>query len=344
MTVDRVAVEAELGVEQLEVAVVHDDQRVDFQHLHVLLDEGTVEVAQQGHALLDLAAFQPEGEGNAAAVIGHVAGGRVDGEAQDLFGRAGGHFLDVHAAFGRSDDRDAAGATVHQEGEVQFTRNVRAILDVDAVDLLAGGAGLVRDQGLAQHLLGFLGGFRDRFGEADTALFAGFGFLEAALAAATCVDLRLHHPERAVELTSGGFRIFCLQDHSAIADRGAVFAKQCLRLVFMNVHETVPCCCWSGSSKHKFCVQRNAIVPHPQAFGEKTAFCDHSLKKCDHKIAFPCSQGAGTGESLGQGPRVTLGQVINGKRQPEGCLSSNVYRVWLRPGWDRCPCRRRRGL
>jgi hypothetical protein len=70
VAVDGVAVEAELGVEYLERSTVGHDQRVDLQHLHVLLDEGLVEDAHQRHAFLDLLALEAEREGDAAAVIG----------------------------------------------------------------------------------------------------------------------------------------------------------------------------------------------------------------------------------------------------------------------------------
>ena len=43
LAVHGVAVEAHLGVEAFQLAVGRDDQGVDLQHLHVLLDEGLVE-------------------------------------------------------------------------------------------------------------------------------------------------------------------------------------------------------------------------------------------------------------------------------------------------------------
>ena len=98
----------------------------------------------------------------------------------------------------------------------------------------------MRHQGAAEHLLGVLGGLFDRLGQAHAALLAGIGLLEAALAAPAGVNLRLHDPERAIQLACGGLGVFGFLNHAAIADRGTVLAKQSLRLVFMNVHETVP--------------------------------------------------------------------------------------------------------
>ena len=96
-------------------------------------------------------------------------------------GVLGGDLLDVHAALGRADEGDARGDAVDEQREVELARDVGAVLDVDAVDLLAGGAGLLGDEGAAQHLPGLVGGVLDRLGHADAALVAGRGFLELPL-------------------------------------------------------------------------------------------------------------------------------------------------------------------
>jgi hypothetical protein len=65
-----------------------------------------------------------------------------------------GHCLDIHAAFGRSDDRDPAACPVDQQREVKFLLDVDAVGDVEAVHLLAMLAGLDRHQRVAEHFLG----------------------------------------------------------------------------------------------------------------------------------------------------------------------------------------------
>ncbi len=216
------------------------DQRVDLEHLHVLLDEGTVEVLDQRDALLDLRAFEPEGEGHAAAVEVAQPRRRVDREGHDLLGGRSRDFLDVHAAFGRDDEGNARGLAVDQQREVEFARDVRAIFDVDAVDLLAGRAGLVRHQRAAEHLLGELGGFFHRLGQANAALLTGFGLFELALAAAAGVDLSLDDPKRSVELARRRLGFLGFQDSAAVRNRAAIALEELLRLIFMNVHGRVP--------------------------------------------------------------------------------------------------------
>ena len=194
--------------------------------------------------MLDGRALEAQRKGDAAAVIGLIAGGGIDAERQDLFRRAGGHLFDVHAALGRADKGHAAGLAIDQQREIEFAVDVGTVFDVDAVDLLAGRAGLMGDQCLAQHLLGFFGGLFDRLGQPHAALFAGALFLEGALAAATGVNLGLDDPERPVHLASLGLGLVRLQNDAAIGYRRAVGAKQCLRLILMNVHgSTVPSCC-----------------------------------------------------------------------------------------------------
>ena len=130
----------------------------------------------------------------------HQPGRRVDGQRLDLLRRVVRDRLDVHAALGRDDDGDAAGAAVDQQSEVEFLVDVDAVGDVEPIDLLAGRAGLDGDQRLAEHLGGVLADLVDRMGEADAALGVGAEFLELALAAAAGVDLRLDDPQRPGEL------------------------------------------------------------------------------------------------------------------------------------------------
>ncbi len=243
MAVDGVAVKAHLGVKTAQVAFVGDDERVNFEHLAVFFGEQPVKRAHQRHALLHLLAFESEVEGDAAAMELLVAGGGIDREGQDLFRRLFGHFLDIHAAFGRADERDAGCLAVDEQGEVHFRRNARAVFDVDAVDLFARRAGLLGDQRAAQHFLGFLRGLFHGFGDPHAALVACVGFLEFALAAAASVNLRLYHPDRTVEFARGCLCLFRAHHHAAIGNRGAIAAQKRLGLIFVDIHRRTPLWC-----------------------------------------------------------------------------------------------------
>ena len=236
MAVEGVRVEGDLGVQALEVPVLGDDERVDLQHAHVLAREGRVELGRDVLRLLGERAGEAERLGHQPAVVGHHAGRGVDGEGDDLVGRVVRHRLDVHAALRRDDEGDAAGRTVDQHREVELGLDVRAVLDVEAVHLLAGLAGLDRDEGAPEHLLGEgldLGG---RLGEAHAALLAGVRLLEPALAAPARVDLALHHPERAAELARRRLGLRRLEDRLAPRHGQAELLQDGLGLVFVDVH------------------------------------------------------------------------------------------------------------
>ncbi|MNY11144.1 hypothetical protein D3C86_1441570 [compost metagenome] len=236
MTEQGVAVERHLGVQNAQAAVFHDDQRVHFQHGHVLLDEGFVQGREQRLAVFTGVAFQLQRVRQGGAVgFGH-AGRRVDDDGDDLFRGVVGDGFDVHAAFGRDDEGDAAVGAVDQDRQVELARDVGAVFDVEAVDLLAGVGRLSRHQGVAEHFLGVLDHVLDREGQAHAALGVSRQFLELALAAAAGVDLRLHHIERARQLLGGGFGLVGRGDGDAFGDRSAKGLENLLGLILVNVH------------------------------------------------------------------------------------------------------------
>jgi hypothetical protein len=202
-----VAVERDLGVEHPQVIVGGDDQRVDLQHGHVLGQERRIELRQQRRRFLGQTAGQAERLGQRALVGRPDAGGGVDREGVDLLGRVVRDLLDVHAALGGGDHRDHARLPVDQQGEVEFLGDGRALFDVEAVDLLALGTGLVGHQHAAEHLLGVAADLGDRLDHADAALGVGGQPFELALAAPAGVDLALHDEDRACRASRRPWRL-----------------------------------------------------------------------------------------------------------------------------------------
>jgi hypothetical protein len=172
--------------------------------------------------------------------MAHDAGRGIDREGHDLLRAVVRDVLDVDAALGRHHEGDARGLAVDQDREVEFLVDVGAVLDVEAVDLLAVIAGLHRDQRRSQHLLGVFVDLGDRFGDPHPAFVTGRGFLELALAAAAGMDLALHHPDRAGQRFRGRVGILRPQHGDALRDRYAELVQQCLGLVFVNIHKDAP--------------------------------------------------------------------------------------------------------
>src|SRR5690606_19373625 len=114
-----VVVEADLGVENAQVTVGHDDQRVHFEKAHVLVGEGLVEDREEALAVFSSSAVQRQGR----IYLGHIgigdAGDRVDGDGDDLFGRVFSNGFDVHAAFSGNHEGDLGGSAIDQQRAVE---------------------------------------------------------------------------------------------------------------------------------------------------------------------------------------------------------------------------------
>jgi hypothetical protein len=145
-----------------------------------------------------------------------------------------GDLLDLDAALGRGHEGDARGVAVDHHAEIELARDLAAVLDIDPAHLAPARPGLVGDQRHAEHLGGELADLLDRARELDA----------AALAAAAGVDLRLDHPERAVERARRGLGLLGRVDDLAAQHLDAVFLQQRLGLVFVDVHAGLVSACW----------------------------------------------------------------------------------------------------
>ncbi|ENN89596.1 hypothetical protein RHSP_59721 [Rhizobium freirei PRF 81] len=240
MTEEGVAVEGNLGVEDPQVAVGHDDQRVDLEQRHVLLDEGLVEDREERGSVFAGGPFELQRVGKRNRVGSRDARRRIDGDGDDLFRRIVRDGLDVHAAFGRNDESNLTDGTVDEDREIEFAVDVGAVFDVETVDLLAGRAGLLGHQRVAEHILGVGDDIVNRLGKANATLGVRAEFLELALAAATGVDLALDDVKRARKLLGGSGGFVGGEDGNAVRDGCAIALQQSLGLIFMNVHGLIP--------------------------------------------------------------------------------------------------------
>ena len=150
------------------------------------------------------------------------------------------HFLDVHAAFGRHDERHAAGFAIDQCGQIQLARDLRAIFHVEALYFFAVRSGLHCDERIAEHLACELLHFVDRLGKTHATARTGRRFLELAFAATTSMDLRFHHPDRAGQCLGGFDGLFDGKRGGTLRRRYAIGTIEILSLIFVNVHILFP--------------------------------------------------------------------------------------------------------
>ena len=148
-----------------------------------------VELGGQVDELLDLLVVEAEPVSQLARLVGLQAGARIDRDAEDLFGRLGSDFLDVHAAGCRGDERDALAGAVDEQAQVQFAVDLAARLHIDLVDRHALRAALLGDELGAEHGPGQLANLLGTARELHA----------AGLAAPAGVDLGLDHPDLATD-------------------------------------------------------------------------------------------------------------------------------------------------
>jgi hypothetical protein len=205
-----------------------------------LATKSLVERAHQRDALLDLPALEPQRKGDPPAMEALIAGRRIDRKGDDLSGVVAATSSISMPPSVEHDEGHPAGGAIDQQREIKLALNVRTILDIDAVDLLAGGAGLARYQRPAEHPLGLGLCLLDRAGQAHAAAGPRIGLGKVALAAATSMDLCLDDPERALQFAGRHLGLFGAQNGTAVRHRGAVVAQQRLCLIFVDVHAGAP--------------------------------------------------------------------------------------------------------
>ena len=181
---------------------------------------------QKRWQLLGGAARQTKNTGKSSHMIRLQASGRINRQRKNFLWLTGRHFLDIHSTLTRSDDRDAAGATINKHREIEFIRNITAILDIEAADLTPFWASLMRDQSSAKNLTRYV-----------SYLIKGFdNFHAASLTPATSMDLRFYNIDRTAQFLRRRHRLVNRESGLSARNRHAIFSKQGLCLMLMNIH------------------------------------------------------------------------------------------------------------
>ncbi|MNI27536.1 hypothetical protein D3C73_812740 [compost metagenome] len=221
-----VGVEVELGVQGDDVALAVAVQRVDFNQRRVGVHVALIQLLEHVHGLGGGVGGQADRVGDLGGLLGGQAGQRVDVFGDDLLGSGVSHFLDVHAAFAGGDEGDLLRGAVSDQRHVVFLLNVGAVFDVQATNLLAFRAGLVRDQLHAQDFRGQLAHVVQRARQLDA----------TALAAAARVNLCLDDPHRSTQLFSGSHGLVDGKSGDPARHRDAKLLQQFLALILVDFH------------------------------------------------------------------------------------------------------------
>ncbi len=230
LTVHGVAVDVDLGVQAMQVAVFLDHQRIDFQQRQVVVGEQLAKAYENVGELLDLVAFEAQLECQLTTLIGLRANQRVDGSFQDLLRRLFRNLLDLDTTFGGGHEDDTASGTINYRAQVQFLGDVGAGLNQNLADRLTIGISLVSNQTLTQPLLG----------EGFCIFLALDQLYTAGFTAATSVNLSLDDPHIAANLVTGFSRFFRSVDSKTLGYWKAVFSEQLLPLIFVKIHAFLP--------------------------------------------------------------------------------------------------------
>ncbi|MDR6358060.1 hypothetical protein Q3H58_004731 [Pseudomonas psychrotolerans] len=230
LTVDGVAVDVDLGIQAVQVAVLLDHQRVHFQQRQVVVLEQLGQTDEDLGELLDLVTFQAQLESQVAALVGLSAHQRIDGGLENLLRSVVRDLLDVHATFGGSHEHDAAAGTIDHGAQIELLVDVGAGFDQDLADRLTVGVGLVGHQTLAQPLGGeFLGFF-----------FALDQLHATGLTAATGMYLGFDDPLVAADTAASLVGLLGGVYSEAFGNGQAVFSEQLLTLILVEIHACLP--------------------------------------------------------------------------------------------------------
>ena len=166
-------------------------------------------------------------EGDFAGLEGLHADGGLDADLDDRLRLLGRDLLDLHAALGGGNHHHALRLAVEHEAQIELLRDGDAAFDIEAVDDLAGGAGLMRHQLLAEQVVGGL----------QHLVLAAAELHAASLAAAAGVDLGLDDPELAADLARPVGRLFGAVGERALGHGHTEAGQDFLGLILVNIHD-----------------------------------------------------------------------------------------------------------
>ena len=234
MAIERVVIEAELGVEREHAAIGRGDEWIDLEHRAIALNEKLVEIAEKFRKLLGIVAFETKSGRDFPHFVGLEAEQRMNELTDDFLGSIVRDVLDVHATFRGSNNHRTACGTVHQNREVIFVRNVHGLgyhhLTHQATSL----ARLHGNESFVQHFAGEIGSLLRGLDQMHTTLEA---ILEVTFATTTGMHLGLDDKLSTSKLAGRSRRFFGCGGNFSFRTRDLEAVKQLFGLIFVDIHK-----------------------------------------------------------------------------------------------------------
>ncbi len=231
MAVNRVTVDNDLGIQAVQVALVSDDQRVDFEQCQIFLFEHLGQAKEDVDELFDLITLQAQLERQLTTLIRLSAGQGIDGCFQDLFRSLFSNFLDLDTTFGGSHEHDATAGAVNNRTQIQLVSDIGAGFNQNFGNRLTIGVCLISHQTLAQPFFGKCLGVSRRVNQLYTTCFT----------TATGVNLGFYNPLVSANFFSRFSSRFRSIYRDPFGDRQTIFGKQLFTLVLVKVHALIRC-------------------------------------------------------------------------------------------------------
>ena len=198
VTVQRIAVQIDLGIECQQVPLRCHHERVDFNQACILTVEELDQAEQDLLELFDLISIETQRKTQPPRLVWLHPGRWIDQHSNDLFRCLCRDFLDVHAAGARGHHQYPTGLTVDQCTDIQLLGNIGRLLDQDIAHRQTVCPGLLGHDPVRQHPRCL---FLDLVRRIDQNHASG-------LATPTGMSLRLHHPTFATQILGGTARLF----------------------------------------------------------------------------------------------------------------------------------------
>jgi hypothetical protein len=178
---------------------------------------------------------EPEEDADLAGLVGLEAEAGMNGFPQDGFGIFLRDGLDIHSALLASNDDGAARSAVENDGQVKFTGDFGGFPNQNGVDGLSLGSGLMRDEGVANHVGRDVFDLPGGFDEMNTSLET---VLEMAFAPPAGMDLGLDDEAVTRKAPGNRFSLFRGAGDSSTGDGDTRRSEKFPCLIFVDVHKS----------------------------------------------------------------------------------------------------------